>query len=471
MANITGTNGNDTLIGTAEDDTIQGLNGNDIIFSSSGNDTIDGGAGNDTVDYTNSSSVVDGTRVEIISNKTLESGVFVFDGLSALSSKLINIETIVGSNALLGNGAGLNTDGSADIDLSKHRITYSSSSFFGTKTLTLKNFNSINASVSGNIRVKGSDIDDNIAITSNDSRTGDRRIIGSKGNDILNGGGVGTVDYSNIDRAISLNVTDLGSRFGISVFLGIDKNGFGVDKISSFKKIIGINNKENTISASAVGLSTKLDVNLKNNSLTITVPPGDNQFINPGRIDKYEVINFVNVTGGRNDDKIVGGDKNSKLIGGGGNDTITGGNRNDRITGSDRTARGVGEVDTLTGGGGRDKFILGDKGGAYYVGTGNNDYALITDFDLFKDSISIGSLKDYSFAIEAINTINLYSGKDVNTRDLIAKIQITGGISSIASNSRSVMGSESNLNALIGKIDILSGSESVGESLPEMRES
>ena len=122
----------------------------------------------------------------------------------------------------------------------------------------------------------------------------------------------------------------------------------------------------------------------------------------------------------------------------------------------------MGEVDILTGGGGRDKFILGDKNGAYYVGKGNNDYAMITDFNLFQDSISIGSLKNYSFAAGGNNTINLYSGKDVKTRDLIAKIQIAGGINTANSNARSIAGSSPNLDAIISKMDIISGTNPTG---------
>ena len=179
-------------------------------------------------------------------------------------------------------------------------------------------------------------------------------------------------------------------------------------------------------------------------------------------VRQIEVVNFVNAIGTKGDDKIVGANKNSELTGGGGNDTITGGNKKDILTGTDSTARGVGEVDILTGGGGRDKFILGDTNGAYYVGKGNDDYATITDFNLFQDSISIGSLKDYSFAAGGNNTINLYSGKDVQTRDLVAKIQLAGGISTVNSIARSLAGSSQNLDTIISKIDIISGTNPTG---------
>jgi Ca2+-binding RTX toxin-like protein len=49
-ANITGTNGNDTLIGTSGNDNINGLQGNDIIFGLGGSDSINDGNGNDVID-------------------------------------------------------------------------------------------------------------------------------------------------------------------------------------------------------------------------------------------------------------------------------------------------------------------------------------------------------------------------------------------------------------------------------------
>ncbi|MEH2181245.1 beta strand repeat-containing protein [Nostoc sp.] len=51
MANIIGTNGNDTLIGSDFDDTINGKAGDDIIRDSYGNDTLTGGGGKDEFFY------------------------------------------------------------------------------------------------------------------------------------------------------------------------------------------------------------------------------------------------------------------------------------------------------------------------------------------------------------------------------------------------------------------------------------
>src|SRR4051794_35553390 len=49
MANITGTELDDTLTGTAADDTISGLGGRDHLYGGAGNDTLRGGAGDDSL--------------------------------------------------------------------------------------------------------------------------------------------------------------------------------------------------------------------------------------------------------------------------------------------------------------------------------------------------------------------------------------------------------------------------------------
>jgi Ca2+-binding RTX toxin-like protein len=481
MANITGTEGIDTLTGTVGDDTIQGLGGDDKIIASVGNDTIDGGSGNDVLDFTSIKKDIAvspyNRSLTIISGKyqpeTFPSSVsFVDSSGSSINTDVSNVETIIGNpnqrNTLFYN----NFFQSYAVDLSKNQIFTRNGDI-----INVKNFDNIivdfsTGAFTGNDR-------DNTFIARNSNFV---IFCGSKGNDELDFGrynkNPNTIDYSNIDTAVSVSIKpkiEITTAFGgtyLNYTTGkVDKGSFGKDTITGFTRIQGNINKENTLDLSnATDTSSRvkvseINVNLQygyNNSLVIN-------YVNDASTDAIsplsaELLRFTNVIGSKGKDTIIGADANSKLIGGGGNDTITGGSQNDRITGSDKTARGVGEVDTLTGGGGRDKFILGDKNGAYYVGKGNNDYALITDFDLFKDSISIGSFKNYSFALEGNNTINLFSGKDVKTRDLIAKIQISGGISSNNANSRSIAGSNPNLDSIISKIDILSGSESERES-------
>jgi hypothetical protein len=49
MANIIGTNGNDTFVGSYDADIIKGLAGNDTLIGGVGNDTLIGGVGNDSL--------------------------------------------------------------------------------------------------------------------------------------------------------------------------------------------------------------------------------------------------------------------------------------------------------------------------------------------------------------------------------------------------------------------------------------
>ena len=472
MANITGTEGADTLRGTnikidpvtpgnslgSGDDTITALGGNDIIIGSNGIDKIDGGAGNDTLDY---SKIGKGLFLE-------PSGSFIdtvgFRRRSspdptelAATSSIANVETIIGDptqSNTINDFTGFAFDRSEfDINLSTGRVL----TLFNNITYTVKNFDNITLP-GGTGRFVGNDRDNQINV-------GDTAVItASKGNDTLRGG---TLDYSNLGQAIKFSPTLLEVFSTAGIYGNINKGNVGVDrintdKLSGLQKIIGTTNKVNTLDLSTINQVSIVDLNLSTNSLNVKNPYYDpnNPFSTPNL--STQVINFVDAFGSKGNDKIVGGNKNSKLTGGGGNDTITGGSKNDIITGSDRTARGVGEVDILTGGGGRDKFILGDKNGAYYVGKGNDDYATITDFNLFQDSISIGSLKNYSFAADGNNTIELYSGKDVKTRDLIAKIQLAGEISNASSNSRSIAGSSPNVDAIISKIDIISETNLTG---------
>jgi Ca2+-binding RTX toxin-like protein len=471
MANITGTESADTLRGTNIDplagpndfssggDTINALGGDDLIIGSTGSDRIDGGAGNDTLDFSNIGKDLflfySGSYVDTVNFSRRfppsPSENFVATGIS-------NIETIIGDPSKSNTINDFNRyplPSNVDVDLATGRVVS------GTTAYTVKNFDNIRLSNSSG-RFVGNDRDNNISVSvSFVSPNSNATIVASKGNDTLFGN---TLDYSNLNQAIKFFAPTVIPSI-VPILAGtVDKGTLGTDKIIGFQKIIGATNKSNTIDLSA-GDSSGAELNLGTNLLQVKNPYYDpNDQRNSNMKVSTSVVNFVNAIGSKGNDIIVGANKNSKLTGGGGSDTITGGSKNDRITGTDSTARGVGEVDTLTGGGGSDKFVLGDAGGAYYVGKGKDDYATITDFNLFQDSIDLGGFKNYSFASAGNNTIELYSGKDVKTRDLIAKIQLAGGISSASSNSRSVVGVDASLNAITSKLDILSGSSATADA-------
>ena len=89
MANIIGTNGNDTLLGTNSADTIKGLAGNDIITANQGNDTLTGGGGKDKFVYNfdANSGITDGTD-------TITDFGGVGKGISLTAAVIAEVDTI-----------------------------------------------------------------------------------------------------------------------------------------------------------------------------------------------------------------------------------------------------------------------------------------------------------------------------------------------------------------------------------------
>jgi Ca2+-binding RTX toxin-like protein len=434
MADIIGTQGADILQGTTSNDTIQALGGNDRITGSLGKDIIDGGAGNDVLDY---STLTRNTIVGIDSEQSnLEIRKPTSDSIYADTNdrdKITNIETIIGSsNPTSKNSLDFGfSDLSLDIDLAANRLTYTSNKTGVSKTVTVKNFQNIYGNSRGQNRLAGNDLDNII-----DGGGSGTTIIGSKGNDTLLVGG-DSIDYTQLDTNIRIAaewsvVPPFKAPAYILPKITATKGSVGKDLIDAPRifsssvgssieptKIISAANRSNTLDASSDGNTAKLNVNLATNSFQVS-------FDNSTLVANYQLVNFKNFIGGKNNDTIVGSNNGGRLIGSGGNDTVTGGDGGDLIVGTSAKFRGVGEVDILTGGGGNDKFVLGNQNGAHYLGNGTKDYASITDFNIFQDTISIGTFTDYSLVSLGNNTIELYAGKDVSTRDLIAKIQLSG---------------------------------------------
>jgi Ca2+-binding RTX toxin-like protein len=105
---------------------------------------------------------------------------------------------------------------------------------------------------------------------------------------------------------------------------------------------------------------------------------------------------------------------------------IFGGNGDDILIGVDSilTHPGKGEVDLFMGNKGTDTFVLGDRNSQYYVGTGLQDYALITDL-WEEDTIQLhGSASDYvlgSSPVGLANGTGIFLAQDPN--ELIGIIQ------------------------------------------------
>lgn len=172
---ITGTNGDDFLVGTAGDDTIHGLNGDDYISGGNGNDRLYGDAGDDLLDGGNG-------------NDELHGGA--------------------GDDILTGGNGNDRLYGDAGDDLLDGGD--------GNDELHGGDGNDVLTGGAGNDILYGG--------------SGDDLLAGGKGADILYGGaGIDTLDYSNSSAGVQVNLAT-------GKVSGGDAQG---DKISGFENIIG----------------------------------------------------------------------------------------------------------------------------------------------------------------------------------------------------------------------------------------
>lgn len=228
---------------------------------------------------------------------------------------------------------------------------------------------------------------------------GDDTIVTDAGDDILftgigfstldGGTGIDTVNYSNFNQAIIFD--PLGA---------VDKGSGGVDNITGIETIQAASRfTENTIDASSVsefGASITADLSTNSFSYNNAVLIGSSSFT---------VENFQHVIGTTQDDVIIGNTGNNIISGEGG-------------------------FDEITGGAGADTFVLGDSENIFYQGSGDLDFASISDFTPGEDIIQLGAISnDYLFDTQGNQTLIESFGLD-GTSDLIAVVNNTpNGIS------------------------------------------
>ena len=155
------------------------------------------------------------------------------------------------------------------------------------------------------------------------------------------------------------------------------------------------------------------------------------------------------VFGGINSDTLAGGNGADRVIGGAGNDSLSGGSGNDTLTGVEPFVSGFGfgrgELDTLDGGAENDTFVLGEGDRVYYLGEGNNDFALITDFES-QDTIQLP---------EAFNSTNNVATEIDDAGQSLATAQIISGGTETLDRIAGTIGSENDVDLF--QIDITGG--------------
>ena len=145
---------------------------------------------------------------------------------------------------------------------------------------------------------------------------------------------------------------------------------------------------------------------------------GDDQFF--GNLDN-DLLN-----GGEGNDQLFGGQGDDGEFGSGGNDLVSGDKGDDILIGIDTentTNPGFGEIDTLVGGEGVDIFALGFESLSYYVGSGNNDFGLITDFNVAEDSIFVSATDNVTIGDLDLGELGSGAGIFSQNGDLIGLVQ------------------------------------------------
>jgi Ca2+-binding RTX toxin-like protein len=284
MANIVGTNFDDSLVGTSFSDEIIALGGNDVLLGGDGDDFLDGGFGFDTINGGNGNDTTSYAFYSgpIVANLT--TGVVGFPGNSLLTDILISIENVIGTN---GNDS---ITGNNDANVLSGRL--GNDSLFGS---------------SGNDKLDGGAGAD----TANYSALGTTVTLGAFG--VLNKGALG------VDQLVSIETIVGSSLLGDTVNHSGAVSGGGV-----------------TVTGTTTNLSTGV-VTVNGSGAPLPLSFNVQQFenvIGSNFNDSITGNNDANVlSGGLGNDTLLGLDGNDVLLGGDGDDFLDGGFGFDTING------------------------------------------------------------------------------------------------------------------------------------------
>ncbi|MCT4657422.1 MAG: hypothetical protein N4A65_16635, partial [Cohaesibacter sp.] len=338
IENLSGSDHNDTLIGSASANRLSGGQGDDTLDGGDGADILDGGAGIDVADYSRSAS-------SVTVNLQTQAGA----GGSAEGDNLLNIENLQGSL--------YNDTLSGDDEVNVLRGDQGDDRLIGN---------------GGNDTLEGDE--------------GDDILVGGAGADVIRGGtGVDTVDYSQSGSSVTVNLTSQTASGG-------EADG---DTISDIENVIG--SAQDDILIGDAG-ANRLDGGAGNDTLTgragadaliggSGVDTADyatsdaavnvslkNGTASGGHAEGDTLSTIERVVGSAHNDTLEGDDSANTLIGGDGNDTLSGLIGDDVLQGGDgddTLAGGIG-ADTLEGGAGQDSLDYSQSSGAVTINLATN---------------------------------------------------------------------------------------------------
>jgi Ca2+-binding RTX toxin-like protein len=306
---INGSDGNDTITGTASADTINGGNGNDTITGGAGADILNGGAGDDIFAYAELTDLFSGTAlVDAIDGVVSGTDTIRIDTTAALT--IASTASFVGASNVEVLAVGSANANAISITLGSTAFTA------GIRTVSLAA--DTNAAGANVVNVSAN-ADSAIALTVVGSAGADT-IIGGAGNDTITGGA--GVDVINAGRGTN-SVTDAGqgadtvTHSAVSSTVAVAVTGTGIV----------------TLAATQVGL-------------TSTSATGVNTTVNASTSTAAVTLN-----GGTGNDTITGGAGADILSGGVGDDIFAYAELTDLFT-------GTALVDTITGADGTDTIRI-----------------------------------------------------------------------------------------------------------------
>lgn len=387
---LKGTEGNDHLVGGADDDTLTGLGGNDTLEGLGGHDELTGGTGNDLLLAGDSYDHLTGG----LGDDTLDGGadsdsVFYSNATAGVSvnlatgrasgaegnDQLVNIENVygsdfadvlvgdAGSNMLYGGRGNDTLDGGAGED---------SAPYWGSSGPV--NINLATGRVTGvdgndqlsNIEdVDGSSFDDVIIGDSHDNR-----LYGSQGNDTLSGGGgADTFVFTSGPGAGVDRITDLSNgnvlAFDAGPLADALISGDDASKLAQGQVMVGT--PTNGLTRLYVGTDSTPGADIVV-ELTGSFTAGQfsTEFAPYGSLlFDSTLAQPRNLTGTAGNDTLRGGNRDDTLNGLAGEDDLRGGDGNDTLDG------GSG-YDALYGGYGNDLLRGGDESDGLAGGAGND---------------------------------------------------------------------------------------------------
>jgi Ca2+-binding RTX toxin-like protein len=205
-------------------------------------------------------------------------------------------------------------------------------------------------------------------------------------------------------------MANITGTIGNDELFGLDLEGDLVFALEGDDTVNGLDGNDTLVGGSggdAILGNLGDDIIFGNSGVDYLIGNEGNDTILSGQDNDFIVDTLGNnlLFGNLGDDIIIGGAENDTIFAGQGNDLLFGQIGNDLLSGDlgDDTILGCNpldeqpglrEIDTLTGGQGTNLFVFSDRldnadAAPFYVGSGNSDFALITDFKPATDNFFV----------------------------------------------------------------------------------